>query len=227
MKHIKRLGLCLVVVFALSAVASATASAAEPELVNTKGEALVKKNFSAKGGAGELTTKSNGAIKCKEAKAEGEVTGLKTAKSTTTFSGCEFSGIKCNTTGAKEGLIVTPLEGRLVYEVVKATLEPAFLFKVTNFTIECTALQKLAVEGEILVLITPAKKLQKTLELIAIEKGPGEVETTEYEETKGGGVKKLTTPLTTTGTGLKKFKEVSAEVTTATLTFLELVELRA
>jgi hypothetical protein len=84
---------------AMSAIASATASASLPEWTPTID------NFTAKSGKSTLETVSGEKIVCKEDKVTGERTSAKTGKATITFIGCEANGLKCNSAGAKNGEI--------------------------------------------------------------------------------------------------------------------------
>ncbi len=65
--------------------------------------------------AAELETKGGLVVKCAQLSSEGEYTGAKTVGDlTATFSGCEYKGTACQSTGAAEGTIVSStLEGEL------------------------------------------------------------------------------------------------------------------
>lgn len=114
MKRIRIVGLCLVAVFAIS-IAASSASAAP--VFYTKagiGEVVNKVNFTGTLGVAFLEGQSGTKISCAGGTATGEVTGPTTAKNNiTTFTGCETSGLKCES-GATEGVIVTKvLQGTL------------------------------------------------------------------------------------------------------------------
>jgi hypothetical protein len=91
-------------VVALSATATATASAALPEFVGP-----IPVPFTAKSGVTTLETVKKAQIRCASDTAAGEVTGPKTGSTTITLSGCEFVtiGFPCNTPGLPPGEIVT------------------------------------------------------------------------------------------------------------------------
>ncbi len=133
MKRIRIVGLCLVAMFALSAVAAASASAEEPEYmtcVKMKGGNYEKgcgEKVLAGSGKAELepvasktkfTSKSKAAtftigthkVTCKKDTDEGEFTTPGYDKEKITFSGCILDGNKknpCESEGAPSGTIVT------------------------------------------------------------------------------------------------------------------------
>ena len=75
--------LAVVAALALTAVATATASAALPELVNSKGTELVKKKFTGEAKSGfalGLETGHFGSEECGKLSVAGEVKGTKGAK---------------------------------------------------------------------------------------------------------------------------------------------------
>jgi hypothetical protein len=222
MKQIRTAGLILVAMLAIGALAAATASAALPELVNSKGEALVKKKYTSKSGASTLETEKNGAVKCKEGTDTGESTGPKTGTSTVTFTGCESASIKCKTSGAKTGEIITKATSKLVY-INEKEKTVGLALAATESTIECSILQKLKVRGSVIGVLTPVNTVAEEFTLTFKQK-KGVQEPTEYEE-EGKKVKDITE---TEGSGIKTFKfEPSGLETTDTLKFEEKVEVKA
>lgn len=223
MKNIRTAGLILVALLAISAFATATASAALPELVNAEGKELVKKKYTATGGKGKFQTEKNGTIECSKSTATGEVTGPKTGTTTVTFTGCAFSGISCKTSGAKAGEIITKATSKLVY-VKKETKETGLDLEATESTIECTALQKLKVRGSVIGVVTPINTVTSELTL-TFKETSGKQEPSEYENEEGKKVKDITEA---EGSGLKTFKfEPSGLSLTDTLKFEEAVEVKA
>jgi hypothetical protein len=132
MKRIKIMGLCLVAMFVMSAMASAVASAAEPAFFECKAEKggkfekgckkeggkggfnLVEgigkgKAFKGAGGKATLHTKAvGGEVTCTGFKDAGTITTPKhEAKVTSTFTGCVTLGKKCFSPKAKAGEIKT------------------------------------------------------------------------------------------------------------------------
>jgi hypothetical protein len=111
MKRIRIAGLCLVAVFAMSAVASSAASAA-PVFVTKAvvGEAAASKiPIKATLGAAFLEAKSGTKITCTGGSSTGEVTSKNTAaKNISKFVGCESGGNPCENAAAKE-IVTKPL----------------------------------------------------------------------------------------------------------------------
>jgi hypothetical protein len=124
MKHIKIIGLALVAVFAISVAASATASAALPELLKSGGGELVNKTITTKSKTGEspkLEAKSGNTVICTSDTSTGKAEGTKKVKEVVvTFKGCEATILgskeKCNSTGKAAGEIETEqLSGEIGY----------------------------------------------------------------------------------------------------------------
>jgi hypothetical protein len=231
MTRIRITMMALLAVFCLGAIAAATASAAAPELINSKGEEF-KGKFTGEGGSGTLETVGGNEIKCSKTSATGEVTKAKGGETTITFTGCEaLKGFaKCNSKPKKaSGEIVTKLSFLLVLEFTSSgELEPAIYLTIlpakSTVELECTALQTLLVRGGLLALLGPEGKKGKTLTLEA-KQSKGKQATTEYRES-ATGTRKLVEGLETEGKGAKTFGfEQSGEAATATLTFPEEVEL--
>lgn len=143
MRTLKAMALALVAVFAMSAVAAGTASAAAPEVgrcvkvaagtgkfssatcIKEKAggsyewlPGAVKNKFTTKGGVATLQTVAGTAVGCKTETSGGEYNSTKTVTNViVTFKECASAGLKCNTTGQGEGELVTnPLEGKLGFE---------------------------------------------------------------------------------------------------------------
>jgi hypothetical protein len=116
MKRMRMMGLLIVAVFALSVVASsATASPVFYTKVVEGGTASAAIPFTGTLGAAFLEPASKTKITCTGGTATGEVTSSTVTKNNLTkFTGCEASGLKCNSTGKGEGQIDTKvLEGKL------------------------------------------------------------------------------------------------------------------
>ncbi len=162
MKYFKMLGLCLVAVLALGAVAAGSASAKTVTILFPNGGS--KPNFSSIAGKGFLVQKSGAKIECESARNTGEaVPGTDQLRKVVIIfkeCGAKVSGVtqKCNTSGQSAGTIKTfSLEGnagyineseKLVGDVLKAevnaTTNPNTLF--TEF--ECTVAFKVKVRGK-------------------------------------------------------------------------------
>jgi hypothetical protein len=122
----KMLGLCLIAVFALSAIASATASAAAPEFLNAKKEVPLKAKFTAETGAYTFNVEKEIVITCAANTYSGEITGAKTVGGIKLIlTGCKASekkGTPCtiHSAGAKAGEIVTSALKGTLGKVAKA-----------------------------------------------------------------------------------------------------------
>jgi hypothetical protein len=114
MKRIRIIGLALVAVSALGAVAVTSASAALPEFKPFKGI-----TFTSKSGPATLETASGASVRCTASSSE--AAKLKTAKEVTgvevKFTGCKLFGVEpCSSKGAaKEEIDTTDLVGEIGY----------------------------------------------------------------------------------------------------------------
>jgi hypothetical protein len=122
MQRLKVLATALVVVFAVSAVAVASASAA-PEVVKEgkAGVELVKKGLKLSGGAGELKAAGQ-TVKCSSLSGSGEGEGLTKVKNVKViYKGCKLGTSECKTSGkGKEEISTETLHGEIGY-LEKAT----------------------------------------------------------------------------------------------------------
>src|ERR1700719_1174655 len=122
--------LALAAVFALGAVAAASASASRPEFVWNKTEGPVR--FS--GTSGEVTLQLKGlvAIHCQASKTvspESLFSNKRLTKVQAVYTGCKASEHACTSTGAASGEIVTnKMSAELVY-IKKAAKEVGLVFK--------------------------------------------------------------------------------------------------
>ncbi len=193
----------LVAVFAMSAVAAASASAALPELVNKEGKTLVKNQFSGtmiieKGGlyAPVEIQMPKWKIYCEEEReltVTGKFTGLKTGEVTFPLKRCKGGelGGGCISKGAGEKEIVLPFSLTLVY-TNKAKKEVALLYTLKeNVVLVCSGTHY-NMSGAILVPIpsTDVNKLITVKEHINLAAGPLEGQrdeqgTKQYENEKG------------------------------------------
>ncbi len=183
----------IVAVLALSAVASATASAALPEIVNSKGEELVKKKFT-----GEVTERmvdeinGEGTEECQKLTFTGEVKGTKGGEGTLTL---HCSG-GCHTKGLKEKEMKFSVSVNLVW-LKKAKEEAALLLSipgVADFEGYCwsqiTASQlPFEVSGSFLVPVSPTNKLGTGYRFLLKYQNGDIQEPSEYENEAGEKVK--------------------------------------
>lgn len=197
---------------ALSAAVASAASAAELEQVPASGKFTVG---APEGGSFETT--SGTVIKCTGATGSGEVTGVKTGKSTVKFEGCTSSGISCNTSGAKSGVIETEITSELVWLNKSSKIAGQDLV-AKETTITCLII-KAKVRGSTICPVEPTNTKTTTFKLVC-KQTKGIQEYTEYENEKGEKFKDITE--TELGKGWKQSGLGSNE----TLTFSEKVEIK-
>lgn len=226
LKRFRVVGLCLVAVFAVSAVASASASAALPEFVPS-----TKQTFTSTSG---VSTLAAGAftITCEKDTNAGEITGAKTVgKVVVKFTKCTIKVLftfECKSKGAANGEIVTnALKGTLGYiegygSGVGLKLEPETASEYTNGEIECAGSNKVKVTGAVIGEVTPINTSSTKGELIFKRTGTKqesgeeiEIEHVRYEHVK------LMSSLNGGTAG------PAAEETTDKITFKEAVEVKA
>jgi hypothetical protein len=99
MTRIRLIMLAMLAVCCMSAVASATASAASKgEFVNKEGKALVKNDFTATSGATRLETNAGVVVTCTADLALGVLLSTTTGEQTVHFTGCVSSTLPCKST---------------------------------------------------------------------------------------------------------------------------------
>jgi hypothetical protein len=225
--RVRTLLLALVAVFAMSVVASATASAktAMPEIVNKEGKFPTKTGFKSTSGASEFETKAGHLLKCTADSDTGKLTGPSSDESTITFTGCSTTDIvtlKCKTEGAKEGEIVLKATSELVWLNKSEESEPGELIGLpaAGLTIKCSSLETLKVTGSTTCPISGFKVLSATGTVTCEQTKGVQKYTTYYLE----GTKENKTE--TTGTGSIGFgPEPSGLKSTDSLTYEEEVEI--
>jgi hypothetical protein len=164
MQRRKIAGMALLAMFALFAIASASASAANPTVTLLSGETFPV-TFEGTSGKGTLETVKKTTVKCSAGTSKGTILENKTGETTIIFTGCESSGFKCETTGAGSGEIITSGTTLLVFDSL-TTLGVAQLLTVKETVFECTSLVKIKVKGSLLLLITPINTETTKFELI-------------------------------------------------------------
>lgn len=118
MTRIRLITMALFAVLCVSAVSAsgAFATVKKAEIVNSSGGALTGSAFTGSSGETVLETTSGANVKCKKSTATGEITGIRTATQTVTFSECKNSlGQKCKTEGGS-------VEEQIKIEGVKETV---------------------------------------------------------------------------------------------------------
>lgn len=106
MKHIKLLGAALVAVFAMSAAATTTAAADQPEFVNSSNEEVKGRLFSNSAASATLDLPEGVTIACSGSSGMGEITSTtEVGHMRMTYTGCEntLSKTKCKSPGGGNG----------------------------------------------------------------------------------------------------------------------------
>jgi hypothetical protein len=203
MKRIRIVGLTLVAVLALSAIAASAAMAAAPEFSKTKVKFTTTGTEAVLGGGATIT--------CKKVAGSGEITSTTALSATVTFEGCkgEVLGGKCPET------IKSELVGTLgTVAAAEATSEVGLLFKAKSGAFsefKCGSLT-IKVEGTIAGEVTPTKKLSKTGDLVFALNGSSQK------------IKKITVAGKEEKPSLKAFGLASTLKTTEENTFAEEIE---
>lgn len=141
MQRIRPLGASLVVAFAVSLIASATASAVEEPLLLPEPTKAAPLNFTSEGPAAEILLSASGiSLKCKAVSTKGSFTGPREGTLTLTFTGCTFFTKNCNTPGAAAGeVVLTKSEIHLVdfKEGMTALILGAVITLPATISIKC------------------------------------------------------------------------------------------
>jgi hypothetical protein len=132
MRRLKLLGLTLMAVFALGAVASATASA-EPTVAFLPG--TTETNFTTTSGTGLLESSNKKAITCTKDKASGNIKTSDEGSASVDFEGCKQGTLNCNTAKDAKGIV---LLANLGLALVDTTKGAGIVFELpSTLTIEC------------------------------------------------------------------------------------------
>jgi hypothetical protein len=145
------------VVCSVSAVATATALGAKGELVNKKGEALVKNKFTVHDGTTAIETTGGSKMTCTEASGTGVVKSKTEGEDTVTYKGCSASGVKCNGEGSEAGEIKLTRWWRDFASLPSILLGNSIL---TTLHFTCGGLVKGTLLGDYAVPIEPVEKFK-------------------------------------------------------------------
>jgi hypothetical protein len=162
MKIIRIIGLCLVAVFAFSAIAVASASATPEILFATPRGGFpghfTSKNLPSPKNIAKLQT-SKHIVECTAHTNVGTITDAHLGSVTVTFTGCKEGAIPCQTVGAKSGEIIAPLTFHLGLEHNSSSTEvPALLLLLPEvagkpeFKFECFGVP-VVVKGSVIGLL--------------------------------------------------------------------------
>jgi len=126
----------------------------------------IKTKFVTTGGLGTLATVNGLTVVCRTEESGGEYSSPKAVAGVTVkFTGCESAALKCSTTGAGEGEIVTNLlEGRIGFESapkhkIAFDLYPTAADGGLYVSFHCGVALHLTVAGSVLVPVSPVDKM--------------------------------------------------------------------
>jgi hypothetical protein len=152
MRRIRQLGLALLAIFALGAVAATTASAEEtgnPQLLSPTTVKFTSRSFTS-----TLTPSANPAraITCVADTDSGEFKALRTGSVTIDFTGCtaEKEAVKCRSLGDALGTILTGGPANLIDVLISQVLRLAILIDITNLHLECQGGLLFIVNGSVI-----------------------------------------------------------------------------
>ena len=154
MHRFKLLGLALMAVFALGAVASSSALAENPEILPNP-TALAPLTFTAEGTATSVLAPSVGkrSIECEKILAKGEFTSARLGKTTIDFHNCKSEGVKCWSLGDE----TSPLGNKSVILVDNADIHLVDILPLSTLALGAAVILlselHLECQGGLLVLI--------------------------------------------------------------------------
>ncbi|HEY2142010.1 MAG TPA: hypothetical protein VGG98_08120 [Solirubrobacteraceae bacterium] len=188
MQRLKILGLALVAVFALSAVASVATASAEVKILPE-----VAEKYTGESGEGTLSSLSGTTVTCKKDTSEGEFEAKKPlGLFHITFKECTGPfNATCTGLGEASGVILVLGTAHLVFDKLGAKLSEAgvgvlFLLEPVHFT--CLGIL-IKVKGEVLCLIKPVNVKAKHFEIVCEQKSAGDPAETVYWNEAGTEVK--------------------------------------
>lgn len=199
MSRIKLVALAVVAALCIGAVATATAMAAEAELLNSEGNALVKNKFSATSGETKIETAGGTSIKCKADTVHGVVSSSTSGEVTILYTGCTTSEGLFSCKGGKDasgeppaGSIyvlagITPRALNAEEDAVLTTIHKPGTSTAGELEVECSGV-KVKLKGSFLTQPFLGNGPNKSLVLEAKET-KGAQGQTEYENAKGEKVK--------------------------------------
>jgi hypothetical protein len=228
MRKLRMLGFGLLAVFALSAIASATASAAV-EVLNGEHKLLTKQEtWKGESGKGTLEGLKGKKVVCQKDTSEGTIEAEKPlGLFHIAFEGCKGEGIAaCNSLGDKAEVILSLGTYHFVFDKLgsleKKELGIGVLFLLEPVHFECLGVLQ-TVTGEVLCLIKPVDELVKHFEIVC-EQVKGDPSETLYWNEGGTEVKMGGEALKSTQN--EKEVDMAGELTTALILTVNLIELR-
>jgi hypothetical protein len=160
MQRLKLLGVALMAIFALSAIAATTAAFAENPLILPEPTATKPLTFTGAAGLGTLETTKGALIECKKETNSGSFTTGRTGTITIDYEECHaiISGvgeIACHSLGDKTTSILTGGTISVIDQDIGGKLMPGVLVTLTSLLhIECALGVLILVLGSVIGLIT-------------------------------------------------------------------------
>lgn len=212
--RVSKLVATLLAVLALGAVAAATASAAQPEFLETGGGSRAFTGVSKKA---KLQVKGGATIECTNSKANGELTSNTTAKFTVTFEGCKSLGLAANSLSDAAGIIKVKVTASTCF-INLSPLEAGLIITPTAAHIEVpAATQLVVVSGSFVAKVEPINAKSVTDKLVIAQKGG--VQTIDGCRNAANELEKLT--LLTLENEEGEAKQSGEEAVEGTITFIE------
>lgn len=189
MQRLKVLVLASMAVLALSAIASATASAEKipaPTLLTEPAGSAV--TWTGESGLGKLTTLNGNVIECNKDKSNGSfAANAKLGPFTIDFEECKEpgTGFKCTGLGEATGVILVTGEAHLAVDTETPALGAGILFLLNTVHFSCFVL--IEVTGKVLCLIKPVNTFVTHFEIVCEETaaGSGDPKETKYWDDNG------------------------------------------
>jgi len=191
--RLKILGLALMSVLALSVIASATASAALPRVLNEVGEEVAPK-FEGTSGATEFAKLNKKTFICAASTAEGQFEkGKPLGLFHIHFTGCTISSGACTGEGDGEKEILVLGTFHIVYDKLlsEGSLGAAILFLIPRFHYTCTVTGLkilMLVQGEVLCLLKSINTFAKHFEVVCEQKEVGDPGEATYWNDEGKAI---------------------------------------
>ncbi len=183
--------IALLTTLCVSCAIPANAIAAKKgELVNSKGEALIKNKFTGTSGEVKFETTGKLVMTCSASSLKGVMTSKTKAEETVTYTGCESLGKSCTGTGSKTGELKIGFSASILFSILPPFILPSasILF---NFGFKCGTISGTLTGNYITPLPESQQEiLKKEYTYVATEKN-GIQEPDEIEHSKGEKVKEF------------------------------------
>jgi hypothetical protein len=158
----------LLVVVALSDIAVATASAAQPEFLSNGGS----RTFTGASKKAKLQVKNGATIECTKSKASGSLTSNTTASFTLDCEGVKSLGLSANSLGDASGIVLLNVTAETCFINLSPTLEAGLIITLSPVHIEVPAASQLVVlEGSYVAKLEPINTPTHASGVLTAQKG--------------------------------------------------------